>query len=286
MTLKDLKELINNQTAYKDGIIFEGDLFIAKQYIEAIAKINQKPISYTQNIQEVKKVRSLFGEIETPKSLVYVTDKLTSLIEIKPYCYIICKSYVGNNKIDITKLQEWHVIDYLTSNSKVDPIKLKALAKACNYDLFLLDNELSKFKIFNTSVQSSVYNRLYEDGQLTKSYEETIFDFTNALLNKDKNLLIKFYTNLSNYDVEPLGVVTIIYKQLRNIILVGFNKNATEENTGLSSKQIYYIKKNLNKFDSNYIIKSFQFICEVEKLLKEGVITNNQLLDYVVINLL
>lgn len=68
--------------------------------------------------------------------------------------------------------------------------------------------------------------------------------------------------------------------------MVGFNKNPTEENTGLSSKQIYWIRKNLGKYDSNYILKSFQFICESEKLLKEGTITNNQLVDYIVVNLL
>ena len=201
---------------------------------------------------------------------------------------MICSKYGGSNCVKVPKIEPWHLIDYAVTNSSKD-IKskvLEELVSACNNDPYKLDNELSKFTIFEDKYQKDLYNNLYESNQLSRNFEGTIFDFTTALLERDITTLVKFYSDLQNYDIEPLGVVTIIYKQLKNIIMVGFNKNPTEQNTGLSSKQIYWIKKNLSKYSSGSIVKSFQFICEAEKLLKEGTITNNQLLDYVVVNLL
>lgn len=289
MTIQELKKQIEDKSVAGTGIVFVSDsTFIPKQYITEISVITGKPIKYVDTIDQLKEGRSLFGVLKSNDINVYITDSIDEEIHPKDYSYAICSKYSGKDCVKVPKLEPWHLIDYAVTNSSKD-IKsktLEELVSACGNDPYRLDNELSKFTIFEQKYQKDLYNNLYESNQLSRNFEGTIFDFTTALLERDIETLVKFYSDLQNYDIEPLGVVTIIYKQLKNIIMVGFNKNPTEKNTGLSEKQIYWIKRNLGKYNSGSIVKYFQFICEAEKLLKEGTITNNQLLDYVVVNLL
>lgn len=288
MNIQELKTKIENKSVGPEGIVFiASNTFIPKQYITEISNIYGRPIHYAQTEAEIVERKSLFGAVISSDINVYITDTIDHEIKVKDFCYVICTKYVGDG-VQVPKLESWHILDYLkTNSSELIPVsQLEQLAKACKDDIYHVDNELSKYRMFLEQEQKLIFNRLYESNQLERNFEGTIFDFTNALLNKDKSTLVKFYKDLQNYDIEPLGVVTIIYKQLRNIINVGFNTNPTEQNTGLSSKQIYWIKKNLSKYSSKYILESFQVICEAEKLMKEGTLTNSQLLDWVVVNLL
>lgn len=289
MTIQELKKQIEDKSIGGAGIVFVSDnTFIPKQYITEISKLTGKAIHYVDTVEQLKETKSLFGVVKSNDINVYITDSIDQEITPKEYSYAICSKYGGKNGVKVPPLEPWHLVDYAVTNSSksIGSKTLEELVKACGNDPYKLDNELSKFIIFEDKYQKDLYNNLYESNQLSRNFEGTIFDFTTALLEKDVTTLIKFYSDIQNYDIEPLGVVTIIYKQLRNIIMVGFNKNPTAKNTGLSEKQIYWIKKNLGKYNSSLIVRYFQFICEAEKLLKEGTITNNQLLDYVVVNLL
>lgn len=289
MSLKDFKKSIEQNDICSGGQIFCDPVgFISRQYINKIGNVLHKDIIYVQSLNEVCVQTNLFGKIVFPEIRVFVTKEITNPIKLEDYCYVICSSCKNNDYLEIPKLEKWQLIDYLSygASDVIPKSDLEALCEACNSDIYLLDLELSKFKIFDKNFKQSMFNNLLENNQLRKSYVENIFDFTNALLDRDISTLVKIYSSMSNYDIEPLGVVTIMYTQLKRIILVGFNKNPTEQNTGLSSKQIYAIRKNLYKYDSKHVLDCFRCVCEAEKLLKEGLLNNSQLLDYVVVNLL
>lgn len=290
MKAAEYKSKIENKDIPEQGQIFVSpSYYVPKQWINEIASILGKEIVYVSSASEIRKVSSLFGKQFYSNIKVYINDSFNEDFELGDFCYVICKKSSNPSAIEIQKLERWQLLDYASFNSSsfIPKEYLEDLVDSVNLDVNKLALEIDKYSIFDDpKIQASIFERLYKDGQLARSYTGTIFDFTEALLNKDIDTLLKFYRDLEHYDIEPLGVVTIIYKKLKNLILVGFNKNPTEENTGLSSKQIYWIKKNLNRYKSDYILKSFQFICEAEKSLKEGTITNNQLLDYVVVNLL
>lgn len=290
ITLKELKENIEKECVGREGIIFLSQVtFVPKQYIKEISRIYQKEIQYVDNIDMLKQQKMLFGNVVQDNILVFITDKIDKKITLKDFCYIICtKECKDNEYIQVPKLEPWHLIDYVRTNSSslIDESDIEKLVSACNNDIYLIDNEMSKYTLFEEQSQKSIFAALSKANQLKRSYDGDIFQFTTALLNKDISGVSKFLVDLDNYDIEPLGVLTIVYRQLRNMISVGFNPNPTEQNTGLSSKQIYWIRKNLAKHTSKEILNSFQIVCEAEKYMKEGTISNKQLLDYIVVNLL
>lgn len=289
MNIKDVKLSIENGSIESEGLIFRSsDTYIPIQYVKEISKIFSKDIKYVDELNQVVKSNSIFGNIEDENILIYICDSLDINVDVNDFCYIICKSCKNNEFIDVPKIESWQELDYAVTNSYKDiPVnRLKDLVESCNNNMFLLENELSKFTIFSKSDQLQIFNSLDKSNQLKKSYSDTIFDFTNAILDKNIDKVVDIYSNLENYDIDPMAVISIIRKQIRNIVVVGFSKNPTEENTGLSSKQIYWIRKNLYKYDGTDLINKFSFINEADLLLKKGTLTSKQLLDYVIVKLL
>lgn len=289
MTINNLKERIESKSIGAEGIIFKApDVFVPNQYIREIASIHSRDVKYVDSINGVKKSYNMFGKIDDGTARVFVTDRVSEYVELDDFCYIVCKNCENNSFVSVPKIEDWHALDYAITNSseQIDRKYLLELVEACNSDMHLLDNEISKYNIFNENDQASVLKSLRKGNQIVASYNETIFDFVNAILDKNLSTIVDIYSNLDKYDIEAMAVVATIRKNLKNIILVGFNKNPTEASTGLSSKQIYWIKKNMGKYSAQRLIDDFIFICSVEDLLKNGILSSDQLLDYMLVRLL
>ena len=288
MDIKELKSKIENKSIGQEGMIFVSkNTFIPRQYISEIAKIYDKTVEYVDSYIKLFPSKSMFSIDNDNSIFVFITDELQEKVDLDNFCYIICNKCKNKDAIVIPNLESWHMLDYAISNSSsnLDKEKLREVVSACNGDMYLLDNEISKYNIFESN-QKYIFNSLYDNNQLVKSYKETIFDFTNALLDKDISKICYFYINLDKYNFDAMALVSILYTQIRNIILVGFNNNPTEANTGLSSKQIYWIRKNLYKYNRDQLLRLFLFISSADMYLKEGILSSKQLFDFVVINFL
>ena len=288
MDIKELKSKIENKSIGQEGMIFVSkNTFIPRQYISEIAKIYDKTVEYVDSYIKLFPSKSMFSIDNDNSIFVFITDELQEKVDLDNFCYIICNKCKNKDAIVIPNLESWHMLDYAISNSSsnLDKEKLREVVSACNGDMYLLDNEISKYNIFESN-QKYIFNSLYDNNQLVKSYKETIFDFTNAILDKDISKICYFYINLDKYNFDAMALVSILYTQIRNIILVGFNNNPTEANTGLSSKQIYWIRKNLYKYNRDQLLRLFLFISSADMYLKEGILSSKQLFDFVVINFL
>ena len=288
MDIKELKLQIENGSIGSSGIIFVSkDTYVPKQYIYRIASLYNKDVEYVQSSSRLVKSNSLFSFNDRNNILVFITDRLDTEIILDEFSYIICNKCKNKDAISVPNLENWQILDYAISNSSsnIDRNKIKTLVDACNNDMYLLDNEINKYNIF-TSNQNNIFNSLNDNFQFVKSFNESIFDFTNSILDKDLSKIVYFYNNLDKYNFDIMAIISIMYTQIRNIIVVGFNSNPTEENTGLSSKQIYWIRKNLYKYNRDQLIRLFTFISDVDYLIKDGLLSNKQALDYIIITFL
>lgn len=81
-------------------------------------------------------------------------------------------------------------------------------------------------------------DKFFSDNVFSDLSNLTIFNFTNSIITKNVETLKQILLQFDSIDIEPIGVITVLYKNFKNILNVQLNSNPTPENTGLSSKQI------------------------------------------------
>lgn len=118
---------------------------------------------------------------------------------------------------------------------------------------------------------------------------DMLFDLGNAIIAKDKATA---YACACEGDVPPLKLITVLYNALRRLLLVqtckarGYRDNEITKETGLSSKEIWGISKNLNKRSSENIAECLQTLRKCEKGIKEGTLCEEHATDYLLVHLI
>ena len=163
MDIKACKQCIENKVNLHTFMIFqEADTdFISRQYVQAIAEINQQEIEYIDSIDPyLIELDSIFlSESEENSSRLHVL-KVDMFEHIDQRCidlrnvFVICKklgdqasklfsSYI----VKMPKLESWQIKDYVYSTAEGVPEQLlDKVISLCNGNIERLDNELSKLK--------------------------------------------------------------------------------------------------------------------------------------------
>jgi hypothetical protein len=305
MTLQELKEQIETKSLHNRFIIFQSPTnFIPNQYINAIANILALDIEYVEDLNALtnNSVDIFFGGmVETDNLRVHHTDTFD--------CYsasfhnrslwnennliIVCKKVDKDTQVlyndyivEVNPLEHWCIKDYLYSIlDGVDTKLIDWLMENCNYDIDRLQLEAEKLLIFNENERNIVFNQLLEDDAFSDISSKTIFDFTDAIVKKDINRLLKIYEEIENIDIEAIGVVTVLYQNFRKLLQVWMSKNPTTESTGLSSKQIYAINKLPRVWTEKQLVDILELLTSIDYRIKNGTMPVNLLRDYLVVNI-
>lgn len=291
ISIESLKSNIESRKNLSDFYVFlYSDIdFMPLQYAQEISKINNQSIT----LEELDNLprKSFFDVIDNTLYVCFIDEfKVPQYIPFEN-SIIICnkidkdtKALYEDNLVEFPKLEKWQIKDYVYSNCEgVDQKQLDWLIETCRYDIYKLDREISKLNIFDTKVRQSLFNNFKQDGIIGDDSDKTIFDFTDAIIKKDWNKLNSIYQKIEYCDVEPLGVVTILLKNFRNIINIQLGKNPTAESCGLSGKQFYVIKTyNCGLYNREQLIRIYYMLLSIDKYLKTGYLENDNILSYIV----
>lgn len=285
MVISDLKELIEqNRLDLNKSYIFlyKKDYFLCQQYINELSKYND--VSYIDDVSQIGN-----------KSIFTNSINVLYLSEIKDFDFknanttIVVTQKVNNVSnveiITFPALLDWQIKDYVYSKLEgVNKKDLDWMISVCNNDLFRIDNEINKLCIFPESIRQQKFNNFLHDNIFSDLTDKNIFNFSNAIFNRDIDELSNIYKIIDYCDVEPLGLVTIIYNNLRKMIEIGFSKNP--ESLGYKQSQIYAVKKLTSNYSQDKILRAFDFICDIEYNLKKGFLPEYLIVDYVTLNIL
>lgn len=303
MDIKELKSLIESKQLPNIGFIifkYEDIDFLPNQYLLEICKILNLNINYIDDISNYITIQNdIFGlsNIDTLLNIFKIksfniNNKI--LLEAKNLIVICndisddCKDIFSNNIVYFPKLEKWQIKDYVYSVAEgIDCKKLDNLISIYNYDIYRLDKELDKIRLFKPNERKYIYDDFEYEGLFNDASIHNIFDFSNALLKKDIPSLTSLYKEIEKIDCEPLGLVTTLYQSIRNIILIQLDPNATPESTGLPSNRFWAIKKNACGFyNRDQLLNIFELITNIDKKLKTGEISVNIIIDYIVCHML
>ena len=286
MIISDLKELVEqNRLDLNLSYIFlyKKNYFLCKQYIDEILKYHD--VIYLNDLNQIS-VKSPFSSDKI--NVIYLSEiKNFDFKNLQPTIVVTSKAKNVSNVeiVEFPDIEKWQINDYVYSKlSGIDLKDLDWLISICNYDIFRIENEINKLIIFPEKIRQQKFNNFLQDSIFSDLTNKNIFNFSNAIFNRDINELSSIYKIINYCDIEPLGLVTIIYNNLRKMIEIGFSKNP--ESLGYKQNQIYAVKKLVSKYSSEKILKAFDFICDIEYNLKRGVLPEYLIVDYVTLNIL
>lgn len=298
MTLEEFKTSIEQKTVGNQLVIFvyEDVPFVADQYIREIAKIKNQKIQYLESIDSLSSgVADIFGmsdvkdgiRVYRVKEIEHLSDKLRYETDL----YIVVnkikdkdiQSLYSEYIINIPKLEGWQLKDYMYSVAEgVDQKSLDWLITASGEDIYRLENELDKFRLFGVNEQKYLFNDMLHDGAFVDLSSFNVFNITNAVTSRDYVTLKNALKEIKSFDAEPLGVVTLLYQGFKKLIQVWLAKQATPDNTGLKSNVIHALNKQPRVYTKEQLIAAFQLLNNIDKELKSGNIEIKWLIDYVI----
>lgn len=300
MKLETIKEQIESNNILNTFIIFQCENnFIPHQYVNEISKRLNLNIEYIEDLDSV--VASSFNVFftDTPvKSLkVYHCDTFEYYnkdLMNEENLIIICKKVDKSTQeiyndyiVTVNTLEHWCVKDYLYSIlSGVKTEYIDWLMEVCNYDINRLQLEAEKLLLFTENERNIVFNEMLDEKAFCDISNKGIFDFTEAITKQNLESLNTIYTEIENMDVEPLGVVTILYKNFLKYLSVWYSRNPTPENTGLSSKQIWAINRLPHIWTEQDIVYILNLLTSIDFKIKNGDLPVSILRDYLVVKIL
>lgn len=292
MELRELKNKILAQEALSFPLLFinyDND-YLIKSYIKKIAENNSLTIKEIESIKEMVDIESgMFQEVDYLYIYKLNKDDNLSKEQLKDYKIILISDTDRNDsdieKVVFNKLENWQIEAYVQALLPgLDNREVSWLCKNAKYDIWRLDNEASKLNIFDKKDQSKILMAINDDNGYVDLNELTIFNLSNAIMNKDMLGIKKVVEDIDNIDVEGTGLVTILLKNFLNIINIQTNSKATAQSLGMSEKQFRYLQYNqCNKYSNEELFNIYNFLTDIDYKLKSGLLemTNNQLNYYV-----
>ena len=304
MTIQDLKKQIESDCITDAPLIFKDDenRFLSNQYINAISKSRGLKINYIESLSEVidngfdffacstdeqplclnvlKAEVYNWGEYDIARAtnlIVVVTKFADKELEKKLSDYIVV----------MPKLEDWQIKDYVFSICEgVEHKDLEWLINLCGKNILRLQNELDKLTLFSVPERRYLFDSFIRDGAMNDMSSYNIFNFTNAIVSKDFVTLKSIYKEIERADITDFFLLSVLLKNIRNIILVQLNSNPTPESTGLDSKQLYAIKRIPRVYSAEQLIKIFTFLCDIDRQVKEGELPAPLVVDYLTVKVL
>lgn len=302
MDIKELKtKVLNNSLDDKILVLrYQDNNFLCNQYIDQICKNKNKTRVEIESLDEINH-KSNFDIFESQDNNLYVLQikKLDKNVNLDATnIIIVCQevdSDINIDFIEMPKLLNWQIEDYMKVKCPgLNENEIKWLCTNANYDIYRLNNEALKLELFNPQMQTIIFTNINNENGYCDINNLNIFNFTTALIKKDLNTLNAILKDIEYIDIEGTGLVTILIKNIKNIIDIQFNPKATPTSLNMSDKQFNFVKYNVGKYTGTQLIKMYEFLTGIDYKLKSGLLqfdfdtkqNNLKLVDYVTVNIL
>ena len=298
MTCEELKNKIINKVVDDSFLVllYKDNTFVINQYIKQIAEDKHLTIKYIDSLAEISLDANSFFEMASDVLYVLHTDKLVCSEELLNYTntIVVCKEVTNldsckNNIVTFDKLNKDQIMEYMQVLCPGIQInELEWLYEAAEGNIYRIYNELRKLRNFAVDEQSQMFNLVRDERGYYDLNPTTIFNFINAFIKRDKNTLLTTLSNLDIIDVEGTGLVTLLIKNIKNIIDIQTNPSATPKSTGMTDKQFNAVKWSCGKFSTEALINMFEFLTEIDYRLKSGQLelSNDNFVGYIITNMM
>lgn len=176
------------------------------------------------------------------------------------------------------------IIKYL-NKYKLNKQNINILISLCKNDLSRINHEVDK--IYNYALYDNIdinkaFEKLYKHNFIYKEPDDAIFDFANAILEKDSAKAYKLLQECYGVNENDLVFISVLYKQFYKLFVI--QNNGLPEK--MSAKAVYYFKPYLNKYSNDEIINILKLLCDIDYKYKLGLIPQDCAIEYIVSKIL
>lgn len=160
------------------------------------------------------------------------------------------------NKIESFKLSSY-LKDYIKNkNYDISSSNIELIISKVGYDLSNLINEVDKLLLYKGDNHSITKEDVEE--VITNNIENNVFDLSNAILKKEKEKIMKLYSDLIKIGEDPIKIIIILSNQFRLILQVKLMRKSGYSETEIINtlkEHPYRIKLAMN---SNFSIETLK----------------------------
>jgi len=175
-----------------------------------------------------------------------------------------------------TEQLEHAVIRFLEKRDiKIEKRALVELLRRTGEDTQRVMNEISKFENYYSGGGSVKLKDVKE--LVTKNIEDSVYNLTNAIIDKKKNAAMEIYYDLLQTE-DPLRMLNLIINKFRelnyakNLISKGYKKEEIQKFFNATPGRTYYIMKNAKNIKVDYIENQLEKLSKLDYDIKSGLI--------------
>lgn len=183
----------------------------------------------------------------------------------------------------------YHIQKHLTVSDKT----AKDIINACGGSYGRIMLEIDKILRISNALPDWTHDEVVAEmlarGVIHEDVGDLIFTLGNSILRKD---IETAYTCVRDGDIPPLKLIQVLYNSMKRLMLVqmckeqGYRDAEITKETGISSKEIWGISHNLNVRQSGELARCLHVLRKCEKAIKEGVLCEEHVVDYLLVTLL
>ena len=159
------------------------------------------------------------------------------------------------------------------------------LALNCDRDYYRCKLELDKVSTFakvNKISLEDAFNECF-DTVIHKTVEQSIFEFSDALLTKDFSKAVLLYRDIKETE-PPIKLLSILYTNFKNVLIAQTIHNAKniQQNTGINYYQYKKAKDKSGYYSNERLIDILYVIMNLEQGIKSGTIDQEFVINYLI----
>ena len=156
------------------------------------------------------------------------------------------------------------------------------LMNNCQSDYGRCINELDKVLIFKNDIRTAdeIFKQFAKDNAFHYDVPDCVFDFAEAFLDRNKSNVYKLYEDLKENGEQPMVILTVLYNNFRNLLLVQGARNPTPENTDLKEFLLRKLKYKVGKYSTKELTDIILLLTELNKEVKLGQIDDRTAVEY------
>lgn len=233
-----------------------------------------------------KKDEKLLDYLESPNSNTILIFTLNGKIDSKKkICKIIKEKY---NLIEIPELKPKEIYSKIEKKLKkegytIDYNTLYYVINACqnNYDLVV--NEVEKIKLYYSKPCEIILKDVKKI--VCNNIEDNNFKFVEMIMNKNIKEAFKIYDDLMIQKIEPIMLLSMLAKEIRNTLLVKGHLNKYSKKEMMKLLNINYDFQIDKYINNSYLFKERELedylvlLCDLDYKIKNGKISNKLALE-------